>query len=288
MTVALATARDLEATDQDDRPLADALERAGLEVAVVPWDEPRDWAADDLVVIRSTWDYTFRLEEFLDWARAVDAVTALWNPFEVVRWNTHKGYLIELEERGAPVVPTAWLGQGDRIDLAALLDSRGWRDVVAKPAIGAGSRGLVRIGADTVELGQHHLDALLARGDVMVQPYQKAVETSGETSVVFIDGELSHAVRKVPAAGEIRIQVEYGGRYERIEPDPETARLAAWVLEATGHEFLYARVDLLPDVDGRPQLAELEVVEPSLYLTWVPEAADRLAAAIARRLGAVA
>lgn len=284
MTVALATARDLEATDQDDRPLADALERAGVEVVVVPWDEPRDWAADDLVVIRSTWDYTHRLDEFLDWARTVDAATTLWNPFEVVRWNTHKGYLIELEERGAPVVPTAWLGQGDRIDLAALLDSRGWKDVVAKPAIGAGSRGLVRIGSGMVELGQHHLDALLARGDVMVQPYQSAVETSGETSVVFIDGELSHAVRKVPAAGEIRIQVDFGGRYERIEPDRETARLAAWVLEATGHEFLYARVDLLPDSAGQPQLAELEVVEPSLYLTWVPEAADRLAGAIARRL----
>ena len=284
MSVALAVARDLEVMDQDDAPLAAALGRLGVPTEIVHWDDPLEWGAFDVVVIRSTWDYTRRLDEFLDWARAVDTATQLWNPFEVVRWNTHKGYLIELEERGAPVVPTAWLGHGDRVDLADLLATRGWKDVVAKPAVGAGSRGLVRIEPGMEELGQHHLDALLARGDAMVQPFQSAVATQGETSVVFVDGELSHAVRKVPAAGEIRIQVEHGGTYERIEPDDETARLAAWILESTGHEFLYARVDLLPDVDGRPQLAELEVVEPSLYLTWVPEAADRLALAIARRL----
>lgn len=284
MTVALASARDLRQLDQDDHPLADALERAGIDAEIVAWDDDRDWSAHPMVVIRSTWDYTSRLDEFLAWTRAVDEVTTLWNPAEVVRWNTHKGYLIELEERGAPVVPTAWLGQGDRIDLRELLSSRGWNDVIAKPAVGAGSRGLVRIEPHTLDLGQHHLDALLARGDVMVQPFLPAISTHGETSLVFIGGSLSHAIRKVPPAGEIRIQVEHGGRYERIEPEPATADLAAWVLEATGHEFLYARVDLIPDVDGNPQLAELEVVEPSLYLTWVPEAADRMAAAIGRRL----
>ncbi len=285
MDVLLATARDLPELDQDDAPLVVALRERGVEVATAAWDDPAvDWAAASLVVIRSTWDYTDRVEEFVGWAERVGRLTRLENPAEVIRWNTHKGYLIELEERGAPIVPTAWLGRGDRIDLAALLASRGWRDAVVKPAVGSGSRGMVRVSASAPEVGQQHLDELLTRFDVMVQPYLRAIETEGELSVVHLDGAYSHAVRKRPAAGEYRIQLGYGGRYTPETPPAEVRDLAAWVLEVSGHEYLYARVDLVEDEDGRPQLAELEVAEPSLYLTQVPEAAGRLADAIQRRL----
>jgi glutathione synthase/RimK-type ligase-like ATP-grasp enzyme len=283
--VILATARHLPELDQDDAPLATALRDRGCTVALAPWDDADvDWSDARAVVIRSTWDYTGRRDEFVAWAEHVAAVTALYNGPEIVRWNTHKGYLIELEERGAPVVPTAWLGQGDRIDLGDLLNSRGWEEAVVKPTVDAGSRGLFRVGPTTVELAQHHLDALLARGDAMVQPFLAAIEREGELSVVFLDGAFSHAVRKQPAVGEFRIQVEYGGSYRPEQPPAETIDLAAWILDATGHDYLYARVDLVADEDGTPQLAELEVTEPSLYLTQVPEAAGRLADAIVRRL----
>ena len=255
---------------------------------VLDWrDEDADWGAFDGVVVRSTWDYTDHLEQFLAWTEEVEAAgTPLWNPAAVIGWNVHKRYLIELEERGAPVVPTAWLATGDDVELAAIADARGWDGVVAKPAVGAGAEGLVVVppGADP-SVAQDAFAALTAAGDAMVQPYVPGV-VQGELSVVVVDGEVSHAVRKVPADGEVRTQIEFGAEYVREDPvDPDAAGLAAWLVEATGHELLFARVDLLADDDGSWMLGELECVEPALLLGWAPGSADRLAAAIAARVG---
>jgi glutathione synthase/RimK-type ligase-like ATP-grasp enzyme len=286
VTVALAISRDLPEMDQDEHLVADALVERGVETDIVVWDDDVDWAAYDAVVIRSTWDYWERLEEFRAWADRVGAVTRLLNGPDVVRWNTDKAYLLELEERGAPIVPTAWLGQGDRIDLAELLDDRGWRRAVLKPLIGAGASGLLVVDRDDIAAGQAHLEGLLAQGDAMVQPYLETIETHGETSLVYIDGSFSHAVRKTPAPGEHRIQIEFGGTYEAVEAAPDWVALGAWLVEATGHDLLYARVDVIPDAVGSPLLGELEATEPALMLAEAPGSAGRLADAILRRLAA--
>jgi glutathione synthase/RimK-type ligase-like ATP-grasp enzyme len=267
-----------------DANLVGALEQRGATVHAPRWNDPDvDWGSFDLAVVRTTWDYPDDRDGFVAWAAEVEQVTALLNPAEVLRWNTHKSYLLELEDRGAPVVPTAWLAQGDRVDLAELLASRGWSRAVVKPAVGAGSVGLVRVDPDEREEGQRALDALLASGDAMVQPYLPSVETAGELSVVVLDGEVSHAVRKLPRAGDFRIQEEFGGRTHPVPLDRETRQLAAWAVEAAGTPLLYARVDLLEDEVGSHQLAELEATEPDLFLDAVPEAADRFADAILRR-----
>lgn len=285
MNVALVTAtvEGLDFVADVDAALATALHARGAEVAQPRWDDPDvDWAAFDVAVVRTTWDYPQRRDEFLAWAVDAGQRTRLWNPADVLRWNTHKSYLLELEERGAPVVPTAWLGRGDRVVLDDLLRARGWERAVVKPAVGAGASGLARVEPGD-PAAQGHLDREVAVGDVMVQPYLASVETSGELSVVVVDGEVSHAVRKRPSGGDFRIQEEFGGRYEVVDLDPDTAALARWIVEATGHELLYARVDLLEDDLGQPQLAELEATEPDLYLRHVPAAADRVADAVVRR-----
>lgn len=272
--------------DQDDQIVEAALIARGIPATTVWWADPEvDWAGADLVVVRSTWDYFDRRDEYLAWARAVEEHTPLENSAAVLAWNTHKGYLAELEQRGAPIVPTAFLGQGDRIDLAQLLDARGWPDAVIKPAVAGGSDGLRRVGraSEDVDGDQAFLDDLLAAGDVLLQPFVPSVR-DGELSLVLFDGQVSHAVRKVPADGEIRVQVEFGGDYARVVPPPEAEQLATWLLEASGHQYLYARVDLLADDDGSWMLAELEVTEPSLYLNTVPEATELLVDAIVRRL----
>ncbi|MFP4311901.1 MAG: RimK family alpha-L-glutamate ligase [Nitriliruptoraceae bacterium] len=283
MRLALATAADQEPTDQDDRPLLDALAAAGHEPALLVWDDPAvRWADQDAVVVRTVWDYHHRRDEFLAWAAQVSGVTALFNPPEVLRWNTHKSYLLELEERGAPVVPTAWLAHGDRVDLGALAKARGWHDLVLKPAVGAGGHEVQRVDPDT---GQAALDRLLEAGDALVQPYLDAIATAGELSVVLIDGEVSHAVRKRPAPGGLLVQIEHGGAYEPLTEVPDdAAALARWVVSATGYDLLYARVDLVPDAVGTWQLTELEVAEPGLYLHLVEDSAARLVTALERRL----
>lgn len=287
MRIALATTSGLPAMDQDEPQLVAALTARGVPTEVVDWDDRRaDWSAHDAVVIRSTWDYTARLDEFLAWARRVEASgTRLFNDAEVVRWNSHKRYLIELEERGAPIVPTAWLARGDDVSLAEVADARGWSGVVAKPAIGAGAVGLLVVPPGTdPSASQGAFDALLVAGDTMVQPFVPSI-AEGELSVVVIDGRASHAVRKLPAGDGVRTQIEFGGRYVPERVDDEAGRLAEWVVEATGADLLYARVDLLADDDGSWMLGELELIEPALLLAWSDGGADRLADALLARLG---
>ena len=284
MHIALARSRAPDRAGTADDPLAEVLGCRGVEVSRPCWDDPEvDWSRADLVLVRTTWDYAERRDEFLAWAQRVGERVEVRNSPPVLRWNTHKSYLLELEERGAPVVPTAWLGCGDRVEVAEVLQARGWRRAVAKPAIGVGGRGLVRVDADRPQESDEALRTLLDAGDVLVQPYLEAVEERGELSVVVVDGEVTHAVRKRPRPGEYRVQQERGATHERVEVDADTAALARWVVEATGQQLLLARVDLIEDEVGALQLVELEATEPDLYLHLASDGVERIADALLRR-----
>ena len=268
-----------------DVALHDALTARGVAFERPLWsDADVDWAAYDLAVARTTWDYTVARDAFVAWAARAGAATRLENPPDVLRWNTHKGYLMELEERGAPVVPTAWLGRGDRVDLAALCAARGWDEVVVKPAVAAGSDGLVRAGgAHGLRHAQDALDELLAAGDVLVQPFRRRI-TEGELSLVAVEGRVTHAVRKLPADGEFRVQGRFGGRYAPETPSAEAVGLAEWILEALGTPLLFARVDLVTADDGTLELGEVEATEPDLYLEHSEEGTRLLVDAMLARM----
>lgn len=282
MRIALVTFHKLPDLDPDDRPLAEALARRGHEAVPAVWDDPaHDWRSFDVAVLRSTWDYFRRRDEFLAWAERAAESTRLLNPLELVRWNTHKGYLIEMADRGVPVIPTRIVPAGGKADLAALLRERGWAHAVVKPAVGADGFGTIRADASDAADGQRHLDAVAAHTDVMVQPYFASVEEPGERCLVFIGGELSHAVRKR--------SLFLGGRHVgpegiAVTPAEDERHVASAALHAAGAESaLYARVDLARDEDGRPRLMELELVEPTLFFREADGSADRMAAAIEQR-----
>ncbi len=241
------------------------------------WDDPSiDWSAFDAVLIRTTWDYQEKREAFVEWAERLPV--PLYNPADTVRWNTHKSYLRDLESRGVPVVPTEWLERGTRPDIASLCARRGWTRGFLKPCVGATSRETLRFDAGD-PAAQAHADRLLAREDLMLQPYLARVETEGELSAIFIDGELTHGVRKVPVAGDYRVQDDFGAKDYPIDfPDVPLARRA---VEAAGRTLLYARADFLVGPHGLV-LTELELVEPSLFFRHNLRAADRLARAVAR------
>jgi len=288
--VALATCSTLPALDDDSRLLPPALERAGISSACLVWDDPAArWEEMDMVLVRSTWDYwdgAGRRDAFVAWAERVGAKAPLWNGPDVIRWNTNKSYLRDLEARGAAVVPTLWLGPGERAaDVLARGVEEGWSEVVIKPAVSAGSEGALRIDLTRDRASaEAHADALAPRGEVMVQPFLPSIAQEGELSIIFFEGEASHAVRKVPRSGDYRSQPEFGSVVERAEVTDEARRAAESVLTIAGRSFLYARVDLVRGLDGALRLIELEVTEPCLYLGWGEGAADRFAAVIARRL----
>lgn len=211
------------------------------------------------------------------------ATTRLWNPPDLVAWNSEKTYLRELEQAGVPTVPTVWFGSGDDTDLEALLDSRGWDEVVVKPAIDLGARNLKRVS------GQRKVAAALAkalrRGEAMLQPFLPSLETTGELSLIYIEGTFAHAIRKLPAPGDFRVQGTWGGTATVEEPQPEELEIGAQALSQLPEPPLYARADLVEDPDGQPCLIELELIEPNLYLTENPATAELLAQAVAIRLG---
>ncbi len=287
--VAIATSHEVGELDKDAPALAAALAARGISSEPCVWDDPSvAWAAFDLVIVRSTWDYPRQRDAFVAWAERLPRVL---NPAAVLRWNTDKRYLADLAAAGVPTVPTIFAGPGDEV---ALPD---WDEFVIKPAISVGSADTARWrrGPDDAA-ALAHLRALQASGrTAMLQPYLSAVDASGESALLYLGGEFSHSALKGPLlqAGQQPIPLEIGGDYdarEQISPREATfaelavadQALAAVPGGASG--LLYARVDLLPGADGRPVVLELELTEPSLFLWTAPGSAPRLADAVVRAL----
>lgn len=282
--LAFVTFDERPGVDDDDQPLEAALAALGLGVVAVSWSDPAfDWSRPRAAVVRSTWDYHLRRDDFVAWAAACDARTPLWNPPDVLAWNTHKSYLQRIRSMGVPVVDTELVPCGTDLDLGALLAERGWSRAVVKPAVSIGSWRTIEVRAPVTPDDAGFARALARERDVLVQPFVATVETSGERCLVAVEGEVVHAVRKQPRFS----------RAERAAPSVEPAdpalderALAHDVLAAAGASSLpYARVDMARDEAGRPVLMELELTEPRLYLRLGGErSAGRLARALADRL----
>ncbi|MCB9729423.1 MAG: hypothetical protein H6744_01770 [Deltaproteobacteria bacterium] len=290
--IALVTQRALPDWERDDLPLADVLRDRGAEVAQPVWDDPAvDWSGFDLALVRTAWDYAPRRDAFVAWAERAARATRLHNPPAVLRWNTDKAYLLELARAGAPLLPTLWLERGSAPDLVALLADRPWPRAFLKPAFGNAADGTLRFTTDRpgLALATAHVADLLPRTAMLLQPYEESVEREGELSMIFIEGAISHAVRKLPVAGDYRVQDDHGATdapYAPSQVELATARrLLALAGERLGLEapLLYARVDFLRGPGGALCLNELELVEPSLFFRHAPAAAPRFADAILAR-----
>jgi glutathione synthase/RimK-type ligase-like ATP-grasp enzyme len=271
--VALVTCADERYLEPEVHDTAAALRERGVATDVVSWDEDREWAAYELVVVRTPWDYFDRVTEFLDWAAAVERVTTLVNPVDVLRWNAHKGYLAELTAKGVPTVPTR-LVPGDSVDVADQVREVPWEEIVVKPAVDGGARHAWRGMRDDPALSRV-AERLTGQGDIVVQPFVPAI-VDGERSLVFLGGRLSHAVRKVPKAGDYRSQRHLGGSEADHQAESAELQVALAAMAAAPGRLTYARVDVV-DWEGAPVLIELEVIEPDLFLRDVPERVERFA-----------
>jgi glutathione synthase/RimK-type ligase-like ATP-grasp enzyme len=293
--VAIASFSGMPPEFTDDRRLADALAARGVAVSRIAWDEPSaDWAAFEAVIIRSTWDYARRRDEFVRWCESVGPT--LHNSAALVRWNSDKRYLDDLAQAGVPVVETAFIPPGEPVSELA-------GELVVKPTVSAGGRDSGRFGPATHDLARELISAIHA-GDrtAMVQPFHSSVDTTGETAVLCIDGEPVHVLRKraVLRPDEVAPVRDDGvGAAEAMydpglvtpgEADDDELALARAVVGEVSRRFdylpLYGRVDIIRDRDGAPMLLELEAIEPNFYLDQVPATAPIVAAAIVRRAAA--
>jgi len=281
--VRLVTCAALPGGEPDTPLIRRALLERGFASDVAVWNDPRvDWATARLTVIRSTWDYHLDRTAFLEWADNVARRTSLHNPPSVVRWNSHKSYLTDLERRGLPVVPTVLVPVGDRTGLEEIAEQRGWREVVLKPAVSLDGHGVLRGSpADPAILARLHSLARVA--DVIVQPFIASIISNGELSITFIDGFARHAVLKRPAPGDFRVQTRLGGSVTPAVMPATAVEIGAAALATLPTPPLYARVDLIHEEAGF-RITELELIEPSLFMVHSPDTARHFVAAIEARL----
>ncbi len=282
MRIAFATASVVggDVVD-DDRHLAAAFARAGHEVVPLPWDDPAAPTGDvAAVILRSVWNYHRDLGAFLAWLRAIAAGTQLFNPYALVAANAEKSYLLGLVAAGVPIVPTEVVACGARADLAAIARAHAWPAVVVKPSVSASSDRTLLVGAHGADFaaGQRHLDALTAAGAALVQPFVREVLAMGERSLVFFDGQFSHAIEK-EAFNPIDATVALP-----IDPTARELAVARAALATLAEVPLYARVDLVARECGGPQLMELELIEPELYFRCCAPAGERFVEAFERRM----
>jgi hypothetical protein len=252
------------------------LAAAGLHAEGRTWTGAEDLAGFDLVLPLLAWGYHHAGPRWratvADWRRTG---VRLANPPSVLCWNADKAYLKPLAEHGAPVVPTMFVDRLDAAALAAAAASFGSDRLIAKPRISASAWQTIRWSPGApLDDGPD--------GAALIQPYLPAIETEGEISLLYFAGAFSHAIRKRPQPGEFRVQPEYRGIITPCTPASDERAAAEAILARVDEKLLYARVDLIRGLDGRPVLMELELVEPDLYLEHDPGGGALFAEAVAR------
>jgi hypothetical protein len=291
--IALATYASLPNLAVDEHPLVGALAARDIRAVPAVWSDPAVvWEQFAGVIIRSCWDYHLRPAEFFQWIDRVDRLgVPIWNAPATLRWNSRKTYLHDLAIGGVRTVPTLWLlgdnGRRTPMSLETILADTGWEHAVVKPVVSASAHETWKVSRDDARANaaahDDRLCTLIARHGVMVQPFVPEIESNGEWSLQFFGGVFSHAVVKRAAAGDFRVQREFGGTHETVTPPMAVLRQAERALRSAPGESLYARVDGVL-IDGDLVVTELELLEPSLFLDADPAAPDRFATAIAAKL----
>jgi len=280
--VGFLTAAETGITVDDQRGIA-ALNKIGISVAPVIWDQPSPLAPETPLIFRSCWDYHFKREKFAalleEWQRTKRPV---FNPPSVAIWNFNKTYLEALRTAGFSVPRTVWLEAGGQYDLETVLRKNDLNEVVIKPAVSMNGDDTWRSNVKDAHKTQSQLEALRDRR-VMIQEFLPEILTSGEFSFVFFNGKFSHAVQKTPQANEFRIHQDRGGTFKQVHPSANALAKAEKILRFEKETLLYARVDVLP-VGDNFVVMELEFLDPSLYLKYDPEAAMRFAQAVKERI----
>ena len=265
----------------EEQLLKSALENQGLTVDITYWNNPSyDWSKTRSLVFRTIWDYFERFDEFLLWLEEVRHQTQLINSYDLVKWNIDKHYLKELSEKGIKIVPTYFAQKNSQRNLAEIIESQQWKDVVIKPAISASAYKTFKILEETVNSNEKLFKDLLNQRDMLVQPFINTIEKFGEASLMVIDGKFTHAILKKAKPGDFRVQDDFGGTVHDYVPTKKEIEFAEMVIEKCKAKPLYGRVDIIWDNEKNVYLSELEIIEPELWLRNYPKSAQSIAEAV--------
>ncbi len=260
------------------------LQELGWDVVLVPWRSGPDWDSFDAVYLCTPWDYPQHAEEFFAVLETIEASTAvMFNPLSMVRWNIEKTYLRDVEARGDDIVPSIFPDNISASEVDSWFAQHGSDRIVIKPTIGGNA-----VDAFVLErpVGEEMVDTLartFAGRGFVVQPFIRQIQTEGEYSLFFMNGEYSHATVKIPKSGDFRVQEEHGAELHTITPPDDLLEVGHNVFSHIEPLPVYGRGDWVRDDKGRWLLMELELIEPSLYLRCDSGAPARFARAFDQR-----
>lgn len=286
MDISLITYDGLPDLDPDDCLFKDELVKRGHKVSACIWDdESVDWSKFDVSIMRSAWDYHKKKDQFYAWIDKVARQSKLLNPPELMKWSSHKSYLKELGEANLPVIETLWVEKGGQAD--GLFGELHWQKTIVKPAVGLATFGVKKFTLSEsgtphqagIKEAVDHANQLAKTEDVMIQPFLASVEDYGERALTFLNGKYSHTIRK--SSFQHLAPGGHAGETS-VATDAEEVAVAQQVIDYLSQRPLYARVDLVRDSAGKPLVLELELVEPSLFLSFHPPAAVGFADALER------
>jgi len=268
----------------EDDLLKNALEQKGCKVHRTSWDSEFDWSSTKIAILRSVFDYFYRIKEFLEWMQRVNEETSLINSFDLVRWNIDKHYLLDLSEKGIPVCITEYVQKGEERSLKKIVEQLEWSKIVIKPAISATARNTYAMQQDEVDNFEEIFQKLIQNDSMLIQPFQESIPKDGEKSIMIFGGNYSHAVIKMATKGDFRVQSDFGGTVRPYTPSQMEIDIAEWTVNVCETIADIARVDLIKDNNGLICVSELELIEPELWFRLKEDAADLLAELIIKKL----
>jgi glutathione synthase/RimK-type ligase-like ATP-grasp enzyme len=263
---------------KEDGLVMDGLEKLNLRTIKKDWNDHKfNWTSTKSAIFRSTWDYFDQFSNFRNWLDIVKEQCFLINPYEQINWNLDKHYLLDLQKKDLPIVESVFVPKKNELNLETISKSKNWKDIVIKPTISGAARHTYHLKNDEIKKFQDKWLSLTNNEDFMVQEFQKNILSSGEIAVMLFGGEYSHSVLKKAKKGDFRVQDDFGGSVEKINPSLEIIELAEKTVKNLKNMPLYARVDIIFDNDNNPVISELELIEPELWFRFKEESACKLA-----------
>ncbi|GAC15495.1 ATP-grasp domain-containing protein [Aliiglaciecola lipolytica] len=284
--LAILSTDDLEDFFVYDHLAYEPLLKLGWQADEVSWHADNiDWNDYEVVVIRSTWDYQSKADEFVEVLEKIHSSTAkLENSLALVKWNINKDYLRDLNDKGVGIVPTKWCYTFDFEEIKGAFEYFGCREIVIKPLVSANADYTYRLTLDAVLAEEQGLSEVFSTRGYMIQPFIKSVVNEGEYSLFYFNGKFSHCIVKVPKHNDFRVQEEHGGQLRSVEAEEPLLETANEVVAALPELPLYARIDLVKYKD-RYVTMEVELIEPSLYFNMDASSAERFAQEFVSRYG---
>ncbi len=279
MKIALLSCKNWPDVLEKERAFASEFPKQ-FDVHVEVWNDPSvNWTDYNYLIFRTVWDYFEFPKEFETWLNDLENQNVkTLNPLPIIKRNQHKFYLQDLERQGIDIIPTVFIPKNTRLDLSFLINNN-WEKAVIKPAISGGAYLTRLFSQSEIEEIEIEYASFALENDLLVQPFMPEIQEIGELSILFFQGKYSHTILKKPKNGDFRVQSQFGGQYQAIEPDAAVLATAEYIIQTFGGDLLYARVDGILK-DGKFLLMELELIEPDLYFDYHADAKQNFLSAL--------